>query len=112
MNNKMYKKVKFEKSCFNVRNVEVGESIEVKIARRLLAGEDTEESLADGRVGLMYNESGDGVSAETNIRTDRFEVALDAMTKNSERKNVAKRAEMKIVKDEAETADDNNNDVA
>ena len=108
----MYKKVNFEKTCFNVRNVEVGESIEVKIARRLLAGEETEESLSDGRVGVMYNESADGIPAETNIRTDRFEGALDAMTKNSERKNVAKRPEMKVVKDDAETAEDNNNDVA
>jgi hypothetical protein len=104
----MYKKVNFSKSSVSVRSVERGETIEERLARRMLAGEELESIVNEGgaRSPLNYSEAGDGVSAETDIRTDRFEVALDAMTANSKRKNVAKSADMKVVKDESDNSED------
>lgn len=51
-----------------------GESIEAKI-RRIV---DNKEPIRDG-APLLYTERSEGVRAETDIRTDRFDVAIDAM---------------------------------
>lgn len=59
----------------NIRNIDYleGETIEIKIARILA----NNEPITDG-APLIYNEREDGVNADTNIRTDRWEVALQA----------------------------------
>ena len=35
----------------------------------------------EGQAPLIYAERKEGIRAETNIRTDRWEIAIDAMTK-------------------------------
>jgi len=54
----------------------IGESIEEKVNRIVNNG----EPISDG-APLIYTERKDGSRAEFNIRTDRFEVAVDAMDK-------------------------------
>lgn len=54
-----------------------GEPIEVKV-RRLIKNK---EPIKDGQGSLIYTERKDGVLAAYNIRTDRWEVAAEAMDK-------------------------------
>lgn len=79
-------------------NVQQADPIEIRIRKRLDANEDVEGN--DGRAPLRYDTADAGTPAETDIRTDRFEVALDAMSANGARKDQAKRAEMKVVKND------------
>lgn len=74
-----------------------GETIEQKIERVT----NNQEPIKDG-APLIYTDRKDGVQAGYNIRTDRFEVAIEAMdkvtaTKIAQREN---RAQMKVVKDD------------
>lgn len=54
------------------------ESIETKV-RRIL---DENEPITDG-APIIYTEKADGVKPEYNIRTDRWQIAIDAMDKVS-----------------------------
>ena len=72
----------------------IGESIEEKVNRIVNNG----EPISDG-APLIYTERKDGTRAEFDIRTDRFEIAVDAMDKVS-KSIVAKReakAEAKVI---------------
>ena len=69
----MYKKTIIEKSL-KVNQSYTGESIEDKINRIV----NNNEPIKDGSP-LIYTDRKHGVQAQYNIRTDRFEVALDAM---------------------------------
>ena len=51
---------------------------EVKL-RKIISGESS--SMEDGVFPTIYTEKKDGVMPEYDIRTDRFEVAIDAMDK-------------------------------
>lgn len=62
-----------------------GETIEQKI-RRIV---NNKEPISDG-APLIYTERKDGVLPEYDIRTDRFEIAIDAMDKVS-KSHIAKR---------------------
>lgn len=55
-----------------------GESIEVKIKRIV----DEKEPITDG-APIIFTEAKDGVRPEFNPRTDRWEIAIDAMDKVS-----------------------------
>lgn len=82
-----------------IRSVETteGETIEKKIERIV----NNKEPIKDGAPEI-YTERKDGVIAGYNIRTDRWEIAAEAMDV-IERNIAAKRehkAEMKVVKDE------------
>ena len=57
-----------------VNNSLLGESIENKVCRIVNNG----EPISDG-APLIYTERKDGVKEEYNIRTDRFDIALNAM---------------------------------
>ena len=57
-----------------VNNSLDGESIENKVCRIVNNG----EPISDG-APLIYTERKDGVKEEYNIRTDRFDIALNAM---------------------------------
>lgn len=59
-----------------VNNSSEGETIEMKIERITTM----REPIKDGAT-LLYTDKKDGVLASTNIRTDRFEVALDGISK-------------------------------
>ncbi|MEM1986717.1 MAG: hypothetical protein QXQ24_08275 [Nitrososphaeria archaeon] len=85
------KKTKFSiknESNFNITDVFYeGESIETKVNRILI----NKEPITDG-APLIYTKRQDGVLPGYNIRTDRFEVAIDAMDKVSKSK-LSKRME-------------------
>lgn len=91
----MYTTPKFNKTTIKAREVVEGETIEQKIERIMENG----EPITDG-APLIYTERKDGVLAGYNIKTDRFDVAIDAMDK-VDKTNKAKREERhnpKIVK--------------
>jgi len=93
----MYKKnIKYAKGGLKINNSTQGETIEQKVERIL----DNKEPIKDG-APLVYTDRKDGVMPGYNIRTDRWEVAVEAMNKVA--KNItAKRenkAKMEVVKD-------------
>ena len=72
---------------------------EVKL-RKIISGESS--SMEDGVFPTIYTEKKDGVLPEYDIRTDRFEVAIDAMDKinQSTANQIAKnKGETEAVKD-------------
>lgn len=72
---------------------------EVKL-RKIINGESN--NMEDGVFPTIYTEKKDGVQPEFDIRTDRFEVAIDAMDKinQSTANQIAKnRGETEAVKD-------------
>lgn len=85
------KKRKPTKTSIKRNEAYIGERIELKIDRIMNNKEPIE-----GTSPLIYTERKDGVRAETNIRTDKWDVALDAMN-TSVRSNRAKREQARIV---------------
>lgn len=68
-----------------------GESIETKCARVLENGEPITDTAP-----IIYTAKEDGVLPAYNIRTDRFDIAMDAydkITKNSVKKEIAPKPE-------------------
>lgn len=72
----MYRKTLSTKTSIQINTSTEGESLEQKIERVVNNG----EPITDG-APIIYTERKDGVLAGYDIRTDRFEVALDAMNK-------------------------------
>lgn len=70
----MYKKNKMEKTSIAINKSYEGETIEKKI-RRIT---NNKEPITDG-APLIYTDRKDGVESQYNIKTDRWEVAIDAM---------------------------------
>jgi len=93
----MYEQPKYSQGQLNINNGVPGETLEQKI-ERIVSGEG-ETKQGDG-APLLYTERKEGIRASTNIRTDRFEVAIDATDKiaRSYKARREERAEMKIVK--------------
>lgn len=84
--NKMYRQItKPNASSIKVNDSYKGERLEEKIQRIVNNG----EPITDG-APLIYQEREKGVEAQYNIRTDRMEIALDAMDKVS-KTHLAKR---------------------
>lgn len=74
----MYRQNKHQKTTL-VRNTSYqGERIEQKIQRIV----NNKEPITDG-APLIYTERKDGLQAQYDVRTDRFEIAVDAMDKVS-----------------------------
>ena len=69
----MYKKVAFHRTTINRNDSKEGETIEMKM-RRIL---QNKEPIKDGAPEI-FTERKEGVVAAYNIRTDRFDLALDA----------------------------------
>ena len=93
----MYKKPSFQRTTVN-RNIAMeGERLEDKVSRIT----EQKEPITDG-APVIYTERKDGVVAAYDVRTDKFEIAVEAMdvvSKNA----IAKRdgiAEMQVVKDD------------
>lgn len=82
----MARKHIIRKQYLVVNNSYEGETLEYKIQRLVKNKEPLE-----GSVPLTYTERKEGVRAETNIRTDRWEIATEAMDK-VQKSNIAKRA--------------------
>ncbi|UOF80763.1 hypothetical protein [Microviridae sp.] len=72
----IYRQPRTAQTRLKVNNSSIGESIEQKM-ERIIANK---EPIKDG-APLLFTERKEGVRASTNIRTDRFEVAVDAATK-------------------------------
>lgn len=72
----MYPKAKYKTTRVERNTATPGEMLETKIERII----SNKEPIKDG-APLIYTDRKEGVRASTNIRTDRFEVAIDAMDK-------------------------------
>lgn len=91
-------KFKVRKDCQLAINESVeGERLETKIERVV----HNNEPIKDG-APLVFTDRNEGVRAATNIRSDRFEIALDATEKvaKSYKARREAKADMKVVKDE------------
>ena len=71
---KMYKQNSLSKTTIQVNKSTEGETIEKKI-RRIV---NNKEPIKDG-APIVYTERKDGVQPQYNIRTDRFEIAVDKL---------------------------------
>lgn len=72
----MYKQNKYNSNKLRVNKSKQGETIEQKIERIV----NNKEPIKDG-APLLYTERKEGIRASTNIRTDRFEIAVEAADK-------------------------------
>lgn len=88
------------KGCINNPDLTYqAEPREVKL-RKIISGEAS--NMEDGVFPTIYTEKKDGVLPEYDIRTDRFEVAIEAMDKinqSSANKIAKNRGETEAVKD-------------
>lgn len=94
----MYKRSGFSSTSIVANNSSEGETIEQKVDRVV----NNKEPITDG-APIIFTERKDGVMPGFDIRTDRFEVAIEAMDK-LDSANKAKRQEgidsrEKVVKD-------------
>lgn len=100
----MYNKKKQTNTTIKVDNSYIGETIEEKINRIV----NNNEPITDG-APLVYTNRKDGVLPDYDIRTDRFEVANDAMDIVS-KQHIAKREERaKLIKNDEKPKDETNN---
>lgn len=81
----MYKIPNYQTTTLEVNDSTEGETIEEKMERVI----NNNEPIEDG-APIIYTERKDGVQAEYNIRTDRFDLAVDA-TDIISRDKIAKR---------------------
>jgi len=88
---KSYKQPFYHTTQISIEEQIEGATLEVKIAKMV---ENNEPLKAD--IGLLYTERKQGVLAGTNVRTDRWEVATDAMDKVAKSK-IAKRDNFTII---------------
>ena len=93
----MYKYNDIRKGSIKVNNSFEGERIENKVYRIT----KNNEPIKDG-APIIYTERKEGVLAGYNIRTDRFEVALDAMdaVNKSIRAKREEKADLRVVKND------------
>jgi len=92
----MYKTPKFTKTDLEVNQSYEGETIEQKIERITVNKEQIKDSAP-----IIYTERNEGVKPGYNIKTDRFEIAVDAMDRVT-RSAIAKRdnkPKLEVVKD-------------
>ena len=89
----MYNKVRPDRTSIKVNNSYLGERIEQKIERILHNG----EPITDG-APIVYTERKDGVLPQYDIRTDRFDVAVDAMSKVDKTHKAKREERLKAVK--------------
>ncbi|AXH77794.1 MAG: hypothetical protein [Microviridae sp.] len=87
----MYKIPTIVPTKLNVNNCVEGETIEMKIERIV----NNKEPIKDG-APLMYTERREGIKASTNIRTDRFEIAVEAADKISKSYKARREEKAKI----------------
>lgn len=71
--------VQHPKSKIQINNLYEAEPLEVKLRRKMKGGKVDEEEGDQKTWTIAYTEKKDGVKPEYDIRTDRFEVARQAM---------------------------------
>lgn len=94
----MYRKNQIRKTSIHINNQYEGESIEQKVQRII----SNKEPISDGATPLIYTERKDGVKREHDIRTDRFEVAIEAMDKVTKSHQAKREGKAKIGEDTKE----------
>ena len=92
----MYNKNKAQKTTIKLNTSYIGETIEQKI-RRIV---NNKEPISDG-APLVYTDRRDGVNPGHDIRTDRFEIAVEAMDKVSKTYMARREERMKSIGDQA-----------
>lgn len=95
----MYNKIKPGKTSLHRNTSYTGETIEKKINRIV----NNKEPIKDG-APIIYTDRRDGVKPEYDIRTDRFELAVEAMDSIT-KTHQAKRADTQQKKTDKEKAD-------
>ena len=98
----MYKKPNFKQTSIVSNDSVEGESIETKIERMMNNKERIENTAP-----LIYTERSEGIGAAFNIRTDRFEIAVEAKDK-IHKSAIARReanANMKVIKNDGLSAE-------
>lgn len=73
-----YKKTPIRSNRLKINNSTQGETLELKL-ERMIAGK---EPITNG-APIIYTDRKDGVKPEHDVRTDRFEMAIDAQDKMS-----------------------------
>ena len=100
----MYNKIKTQrKTTLSVNKSVEGETIEQKIHRIV----NNKEPIKDG-APLVYTDRSEGIRADMDIRTDRWDIAVDAMDKVA-KTHVAKReerAKLKAIKGDDKPKDE------
>lgn len=99
----MYKQNRMQETSIKRNEGREGETIETKIERIV----NNNEPIKDG-AKITFTERKDGVKPEFNIRTDRFEIALEAMDKVS-KTHIAKRDERMKPKEKDEKENNETN---
>lgn len=90
----MYRKNEQGKTTLSINNSVEGETIEMKIERIV----NNKEPITDG-APIVYSERNEGVVAAYDIRTDRWEVAIDAMDKVAATHKAKREERAKILKE-------------
>lgn len=90
------------KTCIETDFLEVGESIEDKMRRVTTTNEPI-----DNVAPLNYTERKEGVRPEYDIRTDRFDIAMEAM--GAVEKSITAKRQQKIEQAEKEKAETETN---
>lgn len=112
----MYKPRKADITTLTVNTSQVGETIEQKIERIVNNG----EPITDG-APIVYTERKEGVLPQYDIRTDRWDIAIDAMNKVSQSHQAKREARaeareaakvVKMDKKDAGTADNTNDNTS
>ena len=88
----MYRKNKVPTTTITINGSYIGERIEQKIERIV----NNKEPITDG-APLIYTERKDGVQPDYNIRTDRFEHAIEAMDKVDKAKKAQREQRLKPI---------------
>jgi len=99
----MYRKQTKSKQTLAVSKSYEGEWIEEKVNRIA----NNKEPIRDG-APLVYTERKDGVLPDYNIRTDRFEVAVEAMDKIHKSQLAKREARLKAIREGNDQKDNNN----
>lgn len=92
---KTYKTKQIKRGTFKCQDNPEGMTIETMVAKFLDNQIDIERSQP-----LIYTERREGVSAGYDIRTDRFEIALEAMDKSAGSMSAKREDKLRIVKEE------------
>lgn len=87
-------------SSLHINEALEGETIETKVFRAL-----TNEEGIESDVGIIYTERKDGVLPEYNPRTDKWEIAIDAMSKVDADNKVRRLENIKAREPKSETGE-------
>lgn len=92
----MFKQPKWRSTSLIINQSQPGEPLEIKIEKLV----SKKEPLDEGSTPLIYTPRMEGIRASTNIRTDRWEIAIEATEKIA--KSYLARREERAKKDQPE----------